>query len=92
MRSTLAAVLLAVVAVLVVPLCVSHAAAQLPGGDRTVPALYGLTKARAAAHVHERGLELSATGSGKVVSQNPLPGAQVPAGSTVHVTLRSHRH
>jgi beta-lactam-binding protein with PASTA domain len=85
--SVLAAVLLVAVALLSVP-----AAGAQQAGRATVPVLYGLTKARAVAHVHAVGLKLSSNGSGKVVSQSPAPGTHVPAGSTVHVTLHAPGH
>jgi cell division protein FtsI (penicillin-binding protein 3) len=49
--------------------------------------LRGLSAREAIARASALGLDVTLTGTGRVVTQDPAAGSQVPAGSTVHLTL-----
>ncbi|HMU62568.1 MAG TPA: PASTA domain-containing protein, partial [Gemmatimonadales bacterium] len=53
----------------------------------TVPVVTGLSVRAAAAALHRRGLEVSASGAGTVRGSNPAAGATVRVGTTVHLQV-----
>jgi cell division protein FtsI (penicillin-binding protein 3) len=60
-----------------------------PRAGSRVPSVLGLPARRAIAALAATGLLASLEGEGRVISQEPSPGAEVPASATIHLELRS---
>lgn len=56
----------------------------------TVPNLKDMTLSQATAALKSKKLNIHATGSGKVVSQDPMAGTSVEEGTIINVTLQQH--
>ncbi len=56
----------------------------------TVPNLKDMTLSQATAALKAKKLNIHATGSGKVVSQDPMAGTSVEEGTVINVTLQQH--
>lgn len=56
----------------------------------TVPNLKDMTLSQATATLKSKKLNIHATGSGKVVSQDPMAGTSVEEGTVINVTLQQH--
>jgi len=64
---------------------------RISGGDPVdggVPGVCGMGLREAIAALERNGLEVTFSGSGHVFSQSPVAGAPIPAGRTVHLTLK----
>lgn len=54
----------------------------------TVPDLKGMSLSQATNALQSKNLNINATGSGKVISQDPIAGKSVEEGTVINVTLQ----